>query len=359
MGENKVVANRLVKFDTYEEFYGKKIFPMFSIINMIAIAIVCIYIPFDYYALGLSWDFFVVLGSRLTVIVLIALLILSMKHQSFANNRIEAITILGTLAFCVSVFAYIVFDNRTYYVGYSWVYYVIATILLAPLITKKIYLVMEIFQVSYVLVMMSLFSSDKEQIFIFAIFAIPFLLYGFVVVIINRKAAIEAYHISYKNHIHMTLDGLSHLLNRRAWYEESNKVYSLDKGLSFIMLDIDHFKKVNDTYGHECGDKVIKRVASIILEQTRENDIVGRLGGEEFGVVLPNTNIDEAINVAERIRKNIESAIIEYHGISLQVTASLGTIQNNKSVSDFDSLVSLGDRNLYIAKDSGRNRVVS
>lgn len=101
----------------------------------------------------------------------------------------------------------------------------------------------------------------------------------------------------------MSLDGLSNLLNRRTWYEVSRRHWNDNKGISFIMLDIDHFKRVNDTYGHECGDRVIEAVSAVLLDQTREQDVAGRLGGEEFGVILPQTNLDETKIIAKRIRQ--------------------------------------------------------
>ncbi len=157
----------------------------------------------------------------------------------------------------------------------------------------------------------------------------------------------------------MSLDGLSNLLNRRTWYETSKRKWEGDKGISFVMLDIDHFKKVNDTYGHECGDLVIQSVAQTLLDQTREYDIIGRLGGEEFGILLPQTNLDEAQVIAERIRQRVESTLILYDGQEIHVTISLGLIQNNDTIEDFNTLVALGDKCLYQAKEQGRNRVIS
>lgn len=79
------------------------------------------------------------------------------------------------------------------------------------------------------------------------------------------------------------------------------------------MLDIDHFKRVNDTYGHACGDRVIEAVSAVLLDQTREQDVAGRLGGEEFGVILPQTNLDESKIIAKRIRQEIEITPVVYN----------------------------------------------
>jgi diguanylate cyclase len=129
----------------------------------------------------------------------------------------------------------------------------------------------------------------------------------------------------------MTLDTLSQLLNRREFYLQSLQKYKEaqeDGGaIIFIMLDIDHFKRINDTYGHDCGDKVIKSVSDILLGQTRDGDIVGRLGGEEFGVVLPFTAVNDAVSIAEQIRKTVESNRIEFEGHIISVTISIGVAQ--------------------------------
>ncbi|MBV5277663.1 MAG: GGDEF domain-containing protein, partial [Campylobacteraceae bacterium] len=224
---------------------------------------------------------------------------------------------------------------------------------------KKIFFVMEGYQFSFMLAVMIFTHQPIQHIAEFISLSLPLLGYVFAVIILGRKNGLEAYQNALQNHMLMSLDSLSNLLNRRAWYEASRRRWDEDKGISFMMLDIDHFKKVNDTYGHECGDKVIAKISSILLEQTREYDIIGRLSGEEFGIVLPQTNLGEAQEVAERIRHAIENTTIDYNGIMVQVTVSIGLIQSSDMVSDFSSLVVLGDKCLYNAKEQGRNCVIS
>ena len=128
--------------------------------------------------------------------------------------------------------------------------------------------------------------------------------------------------------------------------------------LSVLMLDIDFFKKFNDTYGHACGDYVLQAVSKIISDAIRGQDLAGRYGGEEFVVMLFNTNAKEAMIVAERIRKTIENYKYEYEGEKLKVTISIGV-----SSLDLDSpasakqLVEFADRALYQSKQNGRNQV--
>ena len=127
--------------------------------------------------------------------------------------------------------------------------------------------------------------------------------------------------------------------------------------LGILMLDIDHFKRFNDTYGHACGDLVLKEVAAIIKNSVRSEDLAARYGGEEFVVMLYDTNEKTAVQVAERIRKNIETLVIEYEGNRMNVTISIGialclpdeTIQAKP-------LVECADTALYESKHNGRNR---
>jgi diguanylate cyclase (GGDEF)-like protein len=218
---------------------------------------------------------------------------------------------------------------------------------------------MEIYQIAFVAFMMSWIGSSADELFIYLFFAIPLAGYVFILVILNHRMSIEAYVNAYQNNLLMSLDSLSNLLNRRTWYEESHRHWEHSKGISFMMLDIDYFKRVNDTYGHECGDRVIETVARILLEQTRDYDIVGRLGGEEFGIVLPQTDLHEAQTIAERIRHTIETTPISYEDHIIHVTASIGLIENSEHIDKFATLVNQGDKHLYTAKEQGRNRVIS
>lgn len=128
--------------------------------------------------------------------------------------------------------------------------------------------------------------------------------------------------------------------------------------ISVLMLDIDHFKNFNDTYGHACGDYVLQEVAHVISEGVRSHDLAGRYGGEEFVVMLYNTETSTAMMVAERIRKNIEKKDFEYEGKKFNVTISIGAavLQKDEFLSA-KQLVDNADQALYVSKNSGRNRV--
>ncbi|MBK6608237.1 MAG: diguanylate cyclase [Leptospiraceae bacterium] len=157
-------------------------------------------------------------------------------------------------------------------------------------------------------------------------------------------------------------DALTGLNNRRFLFEQANKEFEIAKegnlDLSLMMIDIDHFKKFNDTYGHDCGDEVIKLVARGILKCCRELDIVGRYGGEEFSVLLPNTKLDIALTIAEKTRNYIEQKKYhsEKHG-DLQCTISIGIASFNQNLVRVEDLFKDADNKLYAAKQNGRNRI--
>lgn len=129
-------------------------------------------------------------------------------------------------------------------------------------------------------------------------------------------------------------------------------------GLTICMLDIDHFKRVNDTFGHTVGDTVLAEFAKLLMDGLREYDIVCRYGGEEFLAILPGTNLETAKQVVERIRENVASNTVEDNGVSVSVTVSIGVAeyQVDETVDEF---VNRADRKLYEAKESGRNCVVA
>lgn len=127
--------------------------------------------------------------------------------------------------------------------------------------------------------------------------------------------------------------------------------------LSIVMFDIDFFKQVNDTYGHAAGDMVLEKVADIIKNSTRSTDMAARYGGEEFVVMLDNTSIDGAKEIAERIRSTVENTSITYNGEKIQVTISAGTSAYTFDFEQAASLVNRADEALYESKQSGRNRV--
>lgn len=156
-------------------------------------------------------------------------------------------------------------------------------------------------------------------------------------------------------------DNLTGIANQRALHEELRRELSRARRhalpTSFLMLDIDRFKEVNDHYGHLAGDAVLARVAASVRAATRDGDTVARYGGEEIAVLMPQTELAEAQGVAERIRVSIEGLVTEYRGLSIGVTVSIGGAALAPEDSSPEDLVKRSDDKLYEAKSAGRNRV--
>lgn len=157
-------------------------------------------------------------------------------------------------------------------------------------------------------------------------------------------------------------DPLTQTRNRASFNDAINREMSLavrnNKSLSLIFFDIDHFKSINDTYGHDCGDIALSSSAKWIKESLRDSDIVFRYGGEEFVILLSGTDANGAELLAERIRASIEHHTIAYEMEAIKITASLGVSTLRKG-DTLESFVKRADDAMYTAKKSGRNRVVS
>ena len=160
--------------------------------------------------------------------------------------------------------------------------------------------------------------------------------------------------------IHMHNDGLTGLLNhaniKTHLESEVARAQRQNEALSFAILDIDKFKQVNDTYGHPVGDRVIKSVARMLKKRLRKSDIIGRYGGEEFAIILTETDITTASKVIDDIRDNFSQIVQQYNEIQFNCTLSAGVAQLTTG-DTLNNLIKLADEALYEAKNSGRNRV--
>lgn len=165
---------------------------------------------------------------------------------------------------------------------------------------------------------------------------------------VMRKAQEESVHFA-------TFDYLTGILNRRAFmdklYREGTRSKREATPFSIILLDIDHFKRINDRMSHSCGDAALKRVASLLAEKLRPYDTLGRYGGDEFIILLPNTTASIAHVIAERLRSHIEDSRMEceHHAISMTISAGLAC-HDTTTDEDIEALIVRADKNLYVAK---------
>lgn len=161
----------------------------------------------------------------------------------------------------------------------------------------------------------------------------------------------------------VTVDALTGVLSRRAFKEEGARVLTLARrhqlDLSLIAIDLDHFKMINDRHGHATGDRVLVTVAERCRDLMRRTDHIGRLGGEEFAVLLPSTDRRGALEAAEKLRAAVEGMTIEAHGERIAVTASFGVATLDPDLEDLDTFLARADVALYEAKGAGRNQAVA
>ncbi len=155
-------------------------------------------------------------------------------------------------------------------------------------------------------------------------------------------------------------DYLTGIMNKRMFNEISERYFQTAQknkfNLTLLLLDLDHFKKINDTYGHQAGDQLLKRFVETLERILNKSDIFARIGGEEFAILLSQINSNDAYVLAERIRKEIGNDFITYEGHDIFVTTSIGISENRETDTAFENIFSRADMALYRAKDEGRNK---
>ncbi|MCM8762531.1 MAG: GGDEF domain-containing protein [Candidatus Omnitrophica bacterium] len=158
-------------------------------------------------------------------------------------------------------------------------------------------------------------------------------------------------------------DEITGLWNRRHFIDQGNHEFEralrYNTPFSLILLDIDWFKKINDSYGHLAGDMVLKKISKIVTNNLRELDVCSRIGGDEFGIILTNTDISGALALAERLRTFIEKKTFVYEANKFNTTISIGITEYKKTFTSFEEMFKIADIALYEAKEKGRNMIVS
>ena len=179
----------------------------------------------------------------------------------------------------------------------------------------------------------------------------------------NKMEVIKQINYIYTRTKYLSItDELTGLSNRRCFDNTLEKEFlralRYNNKLTLVMFDIDHFKTVNDTYGHPCGDYILKEVANAALQTFRKTDTVFRFGGEEFLVILTETDIKQSEIPLERFRKTIETLDLTYQNQQINITVSIGACQLDQSIGNKEEFLQKADNALYDAKNSGRNKVV-
>lgn len=181
----------------------------------------------------------------------------------------------------------------------------------------------------------------------FVLFAFMILQVHFITETTERRFRTDATH-----------DSLTGVLNRRAIFERANDLWQQGEPMALMLLDADHFKQVNDSHGHSVGDEVLRHLAQLLRRTLREGDFIGRVGGEEFLVLLPGTTRDEALSVATRLRERLARRPCRLESLTLPVTLSMGVALSDEG-QRLRQVIDLADRRLYLAKSSGRDQMVA
>lgn len=159
------------------------------------------------------------------------------------------------------------------------------------------------------------------------------------------------------------IDPLTTSLTRRHFFSMAKAEFlrfkRYERAMTVMVIDADNFKRINDTYGHHAGDLALRSLSLVAMDHKRAQDTFGRLGGEEFGLLLPETNIQQAAVVAERIRSIWEQSPVNLDGESIHSTVSIGVAEASPADKAFDDLLRRADQMMYKAKNSGRNKVVA
>lgn len=179
----------------------------------------------------------------------------------------------------------------------------------------------------------------------------------------NKLEVIKQINYIYTRTKYLSItDGLTGLANRRyfesCFEKEFLRAKRYNNKLTVVMFDIDYFKGVNDTYGHQCGDYVLKQISKAALQTFRQTDMIFRFGGEEFVVILTETDLEQAKIPLERFRKTIETLNVEYQNQTIAITVSIGACEFNSEMQSKEEFLEKVDGALYSAKNAGRNTTV-
>lgn len=353
----------MAPFDGFDKYTSRRVFPPAFRIARASVLVYLLFMAFDF---ALTHDhpaFVATLPFRAGALVGLILMAAALGHQRFASHRVPWTFLFGLISEMLMVYWNLFLLHQPVLIIFIVMYFLFGVLTVAPAVSVFQYVWAALATVTHVGLQLLIADVALEMDLQIGLFLVPALFFLGHAVYTQRTSAKELWALAAENHRHSTIDTLSQVLNRGTWYRRAAEVLNElprwpGAGVSFVMLDIDHFKLVNDTWGHEAGDQVISLVAEVLTNEVRDGDLVGRLGGEEFGVLLPDTDISRAGVIAERIRTKIESLTVVYHGQPVPITVSLGycTAQNGESL---DQLIRQGDACLYRAKHAGRNRAES
>lgn len=335
----------------------------------------------DYGALGASEEFFYLLTFRAVVAVALFIIVLVIRYNTnvFCLSYVIAAVIIASFSGFMLLFIY-----RPEINNWTVVTIMMMIIVLPMFIPIRFFLAFIAMLYGVLITLITRFvlgSSRANLIGLFFLLMLPFVVgiasarriafsqrKQFAMAAKTAKINEELEHeIKQRLKLEAALkelaatDPLTGLYNRREYetlfLHEIKRARRTNKSLSICIADIDHFKKVNDTYGHGVGDEVLRRTAQICRENIRAIDIIGRLGGEEFVILFPETAVEEAADIGRRLLKVLAATDVEAGSATINITATIGIAQLLPEDRDLNAVIQRADDALYRGKEAGRNRV--
>lgn len=347
-------------FDSYECYYSQRLLPGATLLSYAGIGVVALFLLADLWRLGPAEDFAgLALGSGVGALFIIWMA-RSMQHPAYARGRVHWILWLGNLAMLAIMSGNIVVLGRLSYLPMTIMYFMLGVLLIAPLVSPIAFLLPHLTTMLLVGLVLLLDGYHLQHWLELLLFSMPAMTFMLVILNVQRRTAWQSYLLARQNWYYATTDVLSQLKNRHTWYLQAEAAWQAAQTqpgpLALLMLDVDHFKQVNDSLGHAAGDHTIARIGQLMLAHCPPGGLAGRLGGEEFALLLPDTQPQAAWERAQALREAIAAHTLQEQGQTFHVTVSIGLA--TQACSSLDELVRDADRLLYEAKRGGRNRVV-
>lgn len=336
----------LFHLESYEDYTGKQIYPTVKKTSTAGILIILIYLINEFLFKSDKENFYLYFIGYSMGIILIILMILG-AHK----KNTKQIIICGNISVVVLSAINIFVSIRIPSIYHIFLLFMFGAIIVAPLLSLKLFLIPNILINIIVVSFLFIENIDLMEIKKFALFSMTSSFFLTFILKNLRENAIAEYRINMENRYYSNYDVLSGLFNRRAWYSKAEKLFE-ENNIVFMIF----FKKINDTLGHHCGDYVISRVSEILRLNAPKDSLIGRLGGEEFGIIYADLPSEKNIQIAEKLRRAIEETKFRYNDKEFNVTLSIGLVSYKDK--NLEETIKLADKKLYEAKETGRNRVM-
>ena len=351
-------------FPDYEHYIGEPLYRDGAQIGLFGLLLIPAFAAIDAWLLGLG-TFVRMAPAYGAGMAFVGLMLVAMRWPWFERQRPAWVLTFGNLGMVAMLSTVLHPVARPERIPHVLLFFMFGVILLAPVLTVRLLVWMHVMALALLVAVALLWwdSSavllDPRVLTLLPTLSVPALAFLAAIVRIQRRSAHEQYQLARRTYTFSTIDALSKLLNRREWMARAERWWRRSTrdqaSTSLILLDLDHFKRINDQWGHSVGDRVIEAVGACLLQATRDSDLAGRLGGEEFAILLPRTELAEALGIAERIRLALAGQAVDTpQGETVHFTASLGVAQARDG--SLKTLLDAADRCLYAAKDAGRNR---